>query len=205
MIVVDTEFTGFDFNKYGMWQIGAIDLGTMEEFLEEARLDDEDETLEDALKIVGKTEEELRAKSKQSQKQLLQNFFKWLENRKIKNFICHNPQWDFGFIIVKAQKNGLEIPFNHRAFDLHSIAQTKFFEVNREFFIKKNHSDMSMPNLLKFCGLKDERMDIRTGKKGKPHNALEDAKLEAECFSRLIYGKNLLLEFAKLKIPKYLK
>jgi len=55
---------------------------------------------------------------------------------------------------------------------------------------------MDLPKILEFVGLRDER---------KFHNALEDCKLEAECFSRIIYGKNLLLEYSDFLIPGYLK
>ncbi len=63
---------------------------------------------------------------------------------------------------------------------------------------------MGLRNILKLCGIEDERRSVREDKisrEGKPHNALEDAKLTAECFSRLVYGKNLFPEYAKFKIP----
>jgi len=208
MIVVDTEFTSLDFNNAGLWQIGAVDLDAPENtFLEEARLEEEDEVEEAALKVVEKTEEELR-NLPQSQKEMLEHFFKWAEKTKIKNLICQG-QWDFGILLSKAYKFGLNFPFHHRAFDLHSIAQMKHMEIKGEFSIDKDHSGMGLYYVLEFCGIEDERRIISIGgqveKQGKPHNALEDAKLEAECFSRLIYGKNLLPEFAKFKIPEYLK
>ena len=208
MIVVDTEFTHLNF-KGGLWQIGALEFEKPENtFLEEARLEEEDEIQQAALNVVGKTEEELRSKKRQSQKQMLEHFFKWAEKIKIKNIICHG-QWDFSYILIKADKFGLEFPFPHRAFDLHGIAQTKHMEIKGEFLIKENKSWMGLDFVLGFCGILDERRraDTKTGlliKQGSPHNALEDVKLEAECFSRLIYGRNLLPEFAKFKIPEYL-
>lgn len=208
MIVVDTEFTSLNY-KGGLWQIGAIDLNNPKNtFLEEARLEDEDEIDQNSLDVVEKTEEELRDKSKQSQKELLEHFFRWAENIKEKNLICQG-QWDFSYLLIKADKFGLEFPFGHRCFDLHSIAQAKHVEIKGNLLIKDGYSDMGLSNVLKFCGLEDYRRRIdKKGvlvKEGKPHNALEDAKLEAECFSRLIFGKNLLPEFSKFKIPEYLK
>lgn len=48
MIVVDIETSGLDFNKCGIWQIGALELeNPANTFLEEARIDDEDEILND--------------------------------------------------------------------------------------------------------------------------------------------------------------
>jgi len=212
MIVLDIETSGGNPIEHGIWQIGAVDLNTMEEFLEEGRIDDEDKISEEALMIIGKTEEELRDKNKQSQKELLKNFFKWLEGRRMKNLLCHLPEFDQGFLRYKAIKYFRKDPFwpdFHRAFDLHTIAQVKFFELNGKFLTKEdNNSDMGLGNILKLCGIEDERKRLENGKiskEGKPHNALEDAKLEAECFSRLMFGKNLFPEFDKFEIPEELK
>jgi DNA polymerase III epsilon subunit-like protein len=201
MIVVDIETSGLDFNKCGIWQIGAVELeNPSNTFLEESRIDDEDQIIDEGdekvLELIGKTEEQLRDKNKQSQKELLENFFKWVEKIKIKNFVCHHPGFDLAFIEIKARGYGLNLPHPHKAFDLHTLAQTKFFEINDKFLIKENKSDLGLTNILSFVGMKDER---------GTHNGLEDAKLEAECFSRLIFGKNLLPEFAEFKIPENLK
>ena len=211
MIVLDIETSGGNPIEHGIWQIGAVDLNTMEEFLEEGRIDEEDKISEEALMIIGKTEEELRDKNKQSQKELLKNFFKWLEGRRMKNLLCHLPEFDQGFLRYKAIKYFRKDPFwpdYHRAFDLHTITQIKFFELNKKFLIKEDHSDMGLKEILKLCGMEDERRSVREGKilrEGKPHNALEDAKLEAECFSRLMYGKKLFPEYFKSEIPEELK
>jgi len=201
MIVLDIETSGLDFVKCGIWQIGAIDLDTGEEFLEEARIDDEDLLLDSreakpVLEVIGKKEEDLRNNTKQSQKQLLINFFKWCEKRKLKNCLCQNPQFDLGFIWVKARKYGLDIVLHYRAYDLHSIASLKYFQLNKRFSIKEDHSDMGLKNILDFCGMQDNR---------EAHNALEDCKLTAECFSRIVYGKNLLSEYGGFLVPEYLK
>ncbi len=200
-IVLDIETSGINKVKCGIWQIGAIDLDNPEEvFFEECRIDDEDiisvAGKRPALEVIGKTEEELRDENKQSQKQLLENFFKWVEKRDMKNFLCQNPQFDVAFLEIRAMKYGLKIPFHYRSFDLHNIAQTRFYDLNKKFLIKEDHSDMGLTNILKFCGMEDNR---------QAHNALEDSKLTGECFSRLIKGKNLFPEYAKFKVQEVLK
>ena len=195
-IVVDIETSGGGVAEHGIWQIGAVDLNTMEEFLDESRIDDEDKVLEEALKITGKTEEELRDKNKQSQKELIKKFFTWIGERNIKTFLCQNPQFDVSFLEIKSKKYGLNIPFHYRSFDLHNVAQTKYYNLHGKFLIDKDHSDMGLTNALKLCGMEDNR---------ESHNALEDAKLTAECFSRLMFGKNLFSEFNKFEIPQELK
>lgn len=213
MIVVDLETSGLSITKSGIWQIGAVDLDTMEEFLDEGRIDGDDIVSEGALRVTGKTEEELRDMKKQSQKELIEKFFTWISKRKIKNPICQLPQWDIGWLLARAEKYNLKTPFHKRAFDLHSIAQTKYFQINNKFLIKEEnkkeiHSDMSLSEIIKFCGIEENRREmggIEIIKDGKPHNALEDAKLTAECFYRLIYGKNLFPEYAKFEIPEVLR
>lgn len=201
MIVVDIETSGMDFQRCGIWQIGAYDLETRKEFLEEGRIDNNNEVLDEpgaskkVLEVIGKTEEELRDIEKQSQKQLLINFFKWCDVKN-NNFICQNPQFDYGFLEFNARRYGLNFPVHHRCFDLHSIAQLKYAALHGNFLIKENHSDMGLTNILEFVGMKDNR---------KAHNALEDAKLTAECFSRLVYGRNLIEEYSQFKVPDYLK
>ncbi|MDP2628393.1 MAG: exonuclease domain-containing protein [Nanoarchaeota archaeon] len=202
MIVLDIETSGTDFLKCGICQIGAIDLETLEEFFEEGRIDDEDEIVNigkdklACLEVLGKTEEELRDNTKQSQKELLSKFFKWIEKRSTNFFLCHNPVFDLAFLNNKASKYGIERTFHHRSFDLHTVAQMKFYELYHLFSIKDNEVKMGLKNILNFCGIEDNR---------KFHNSLEDAKITAECFSRLLEGKNIFPEYSKFEIPDYLK
>ncbi len=198
MIVVDLETSGLNIEKCGIWQIGAVDLNDpTNTFLGEARIDDEDIVEQGALDIIGKTEADLRDKKKSSQKELLINFFNWVKEIDMKVMISQNPQaLDFPMLVLKANKYGLISPFHYRAFDLHSVAQMKYFELNGEFLTMRDASEMRLGNILKLAGMIDTRKD---------HNALEDAKLSAECFSRIVYGKNLLEEYSQVRVPKYLK
>ena len=213
MISLDIETSGGSPIEYGIWQIGAIELENPEnQFLEEARIDEEDKIDDEALIITGKAEEELRDRNKQSQKEMIGNFFKWVDKIKMKNLLCHLPEFDQGFLRHKAKKYFNTDPFwpdYHRAFDLHTIAQTKFHEINGKFLTKEDsNSDMGLNNIMKLCGINIERKKLENGKitrEGKPHNAIEDAKLTAECFYRIMFGKNLFSEFSKFEIPEELK
>ena len=196
MIVIYLETSGVDFVNCGIWQIGAVDFENPERiFLEECCIDNKDKISNEAMNITGKTKKEIRDKSKQSQKQLLKKFFKWCEKSKIKNYMCENPQFDVSFLEIKARKYNLKFPFHYRAFDLHSIAQARRLKINGKILVKNGRS-AGFKDIIKFCGMKDER---------KFHNALEDAKLTAECFSRIFYGRNMIKEYNHFKIPKYLK
>lgn len=207
-IVLDIESSGLDKLNCGVWQIGALDFNTGETFFEEAKIDEGDVVEEGALKVIGKTEEELRDSSKQDQKLLISNFFSWMSKRPLKNLLCQNPQFDQVMLEMKGKKYGLSIPFYFRSFDLHSVAQTVHQKLNGEFLIKGDKSQMSLGEILNFCGMEDNRTEVKGNeivKEGLPHNALTDAKLTAECFSRLLYGKGLFPEFSQYKIPEYLE
>ena len=59
MIVVDLEMSGLDMANCGIWQIGAVDLNNPQEiFFEEGRIDDEDVVQSEALKVIGKTDDQ---------------------------------------------------------------------------------------------------------------------------------------------------
>ena len=195
-IVLDIETSGLNKVKCGIWQIGAIDLNDKEEFFQEGKIDDEDVIEEDALKVIGKTEEDLRDKSKKTQKKLVADFFKWIEKRSVKTFLCQNPQFDVTFLELKAEKYKLDIPFKYKCFDSHTIAQMIHHKIHGKFLFEEKSSKMSLGRILEFIGMKDNR---------QAHNALEDCKLTAECFSRLVYGKNLFREYSQFEIPEVLR
>ncbi|MEK6885805.1 MAG: exonuclease domain-containing protein [Nanoarchaeota archaeon] len=196
MITVDLEMSGLNSDKCGVWQIGAVDLKTKEFFIEEAKIDKEDMVEEGALKIIGKSEIELRDKKKQTQKELITNFFKWAKSR-AKTIVGEVPQLDVEFLTKKARKYRLDYPFHHRTFDLHSVAQTKYFEIKGKFLFKDNHSELGTTGITAFCGIENILFE-------RNHDALEDAKLVAECFTRLIRGRKFLPEYSSYKIPRYL-
>jgi len=208
MIVLDLEASGADTGKSGIWQIGAIDLENLENtFFEEGRIDDEDSVEEGALKVTGKTEEELRDPNKQSQKQLILNFLKWAETCKIKITIGQNIGWDITFLQNKTIRYNLHEEFRkiigYKGLDLYAIAQLKHLEIKGAYKTKENgKGNFNLSGVLEFCGIPDNRIKLNgeeTIKEGTPHNALEDCKLEGECYSRLMFGKNLFPEYTRRK------
>lgn len=193
MIILDIETSGKYTIGYGVWQIGAIEYeNPKNEFIEESRIDDEDNISEEALKIIGKTESELRDENKQSQKQLIENFIKWAEKCKERIIAGQNVWWDFIFLQNKCLKYGLiedfENVFGHRVFDLSTLAQICYKKKHGEFNIKNGKNAMNLPAALKFCGFDDNRRKVINGEvtEGEPHNALEDVKLTEKCFRSLL-------------------
>ena len=194
MIVMDIESSGLDSGRCGIWQIGALEFeNPANTFLEESRIDDDDEITEEALIITEKTEEEIRDENKQSQKKLIENFLDWCKTCKERIIAGQNVGWDISFIQNKCIRYGIHDKFHDiigaRIIDLHTLANLKHKEKNGNFKLKNGKSDMSLPNVMQFCELEDKRKILEKGKiikEGEAHNALTDAKLTAECFRRLL-------------------
>jgi len=215
MIILDLESSGINTGKAGIWQIGAIEFeNPKNQFLEEGRIDNEDKVVEGAIKVTGKTEEEMRDKNKQSQKQLILNFLEWAKTCEERVVMGHNVGWDISFIQNKCLEHDIIDQFrevmSQRSIDLHTLAQIKKIEKEGKFSTAENKkSNMNLSKVMEFCGLSDNRISLQSDgeikKEGKIHDALEDCKIEGECYSRLIYGKNLFSRYAKFKIPEVLK
>ncbi len=213
MIILDIETTGLT-SDYGIYELGAINLDyPMHYFLQNCRIDLSDIVTEGALKVNGKTIQELNDSSKQSQKQLLENYLFWVEKQPEKIFFGQNVGWDITMIQSKAIKYNIHDMFlnihGQRGFDLHTISQDKYKDIHGKYYLDdKGKSLMKLGKTLEFCGIQDNRVKIfgnKVVKEGEFHNALEDCKLEGEALIRLKFGINLFPEYAHFKIPDYLK
>ena len=177
------------------------------------RIDDDDFVEEGALKVTGKNEGELRDKGKQPQERMISNYLDWVNMQEEKLFCGQNVGWDISMIQAKSTKYNIHKKFldihSQRGMDLHTMAQERYFDIHGKYLKKETgQSAFNLGKTLEFCGISDERINVRGSeivKEGKFHNALEDCKLEGECFSRIVYGKNLFEEFKKFKIPDYLR
>ncbi|MBS3072690.1 hypothetical protein J4477_02565 [Candidatus Pacearchaeota archaeon] len=213
MIITDIETSGLT-GREGIWQIGCLEFENPDNyFLEEGRIDNEDLIDSMALKLTGKTEAELRNPNLQSQEQLIRNYLKFVEKVKNRVNIGVNIGWDISMIQDKAIKYGIHDEFlrviNQRAMDLHTLAQEKYWMVNGVYLTDDNGRDvMNLSRISEMCGIEDNRMNI-TGKnvvkEGEPHDALEDCRLEAECYSRIKFGRGLLSKYTKFEIPENLR
>lgn len=213
MIILDIESTGLT-SDCGICEIGAIDFNNPNNyFIQDCRVDSDDIITEGALKVNGRTLEELRDLNKQSQKQLIENYLSWVEKQPEKIFFGQNVSWDITMIQAKSLKYNIQLKFldthGQRGFDLHTIAQEKYKETNGNYFLNKiGKSNMNLGKVLEFCGLEDNRINMTfrgVEKQGKYHSALEDCKLEGEALSRIKFGKNIFKEYSEFKIPDYLK
>lgn len=192
MIVADIEATGIDFHKHSLLSIGAVDFEHPErEFYGECRMWDGASIMSDALAVNGFTKQECMDTNKHSLKELADNFLKWVEQCEDKTLAGQNPSFDRDFLNDSFSRGGIGWHFSYRTLDLNSMAYMDMIKRGIPVQHKNNRADLSLDTILKYVGLPEEP---------KPHHGLTGAKLEAEAFSRLLYGKNLLPEFAKFPI-----
>ncbi len=202
MIVVDVETTGVDFLKNSIVSIGALDFSKPEnQFYEECRIWEGAEINEEALKINGFSREQIINPEKISLEETVKKFIDWAKNIEDKTFAGENPVFDYIFLRTSAQKYNLPWNFGRtegtgRSVDLHSLCYSNYLKRKLIPPMKNGRTDLNTNKILQYVGLPEEP---------NPHNALTGAKMEAEAFSRLIYGRGLLKEFGKFQIPDYLK
>lgn len=196
MIIVDVETTGLNPQKHSIVSIGAVDfLKPENQFYQECRIWKGAEVMQEALKINGFSEEDIKNFNKNSLETIIKNFLKWIEDIKDKTLVGMNPSFDRDFLKDSIQRYGIDWTLGHRTIDLHSVCYGHFLKRKLKPLIKNEKTDLNTDSILKYVGLPEEP---------KPHNALIGAKMEAEAMSRLIYGKLLLKEFEKHNIPNYL-
>jgi DNA polymerase III epsilon subunit-like protein len=193
MIVVDVESSGIDPQKCSLLSVGAIDFDTPERrFYEECRIWDGAHIENEALKVNGFARESLTDPKKQTDRELIEKFLKWVETVGEWTIAGQNPSFDRDFLIATALRYHINWPLAHRTIDLHSIAYFHMIKMDIEPPSSKNRSAINLDTILKYVGLHIERGQ---------HNALEDTLLEAEAFYRLFYDKPLLKEYTDYKIP----
>ncbi len=159
---------------------------------------DGSEITQEAVEINGFTIEEFA--SKQHFSTLVENFLSWADAIEDKTLAGQNVFFDREFLVTNMKRAGLYVPAwleKYRVVDLHSVCYARLLSRDKT------------PELINGCGVSAMSLDkileyVALPKRQGKHNALEDAKLEAEALSRLIYGTNLLEEFSQFPIPLYL-
>lgn len=188
MIVVDIESSGLDPVKNSILSIGAIDFAHPEnQFYGECFAWDGAHIEKDALAWNGFTLEQATDKSKMSEKELVQKFIAWAMECEECTFAGHNTSFDRDFLKAASARNHIDWPFAQRTLDLHTIAYVDMIQKGIEIPLKKKHSNLSLDKILVYLGIPEEP---------KPHNGLNGAKLEAECYARFLHKRNLLPEFS---------
>jgi DNA polymerase III epsilon subunit-like protein len=197
LIVVDVETTGLDPGKDQIISIGAVDFASPHRtYYKECRLSRGVKASRDALEITGFSLVSLKDTNKPTLREILRDFEKWTAKCNERTLAGENPWFDATFLRRAFREHGLSWPFGHRYVDLHSLSYATMMRIKKRATASGGKSGLSLDETLRCVGLEP--------RKGF-HNALGDAKLEAEAFSRLIYGKALFKEYTKYHLPDYLR
>ncbi len=194
MIIIDLEFTGLDPERHGIVSLAAMDFENPKRVIYlECKPRPGAEFDAEASEVHGFTKE-YTDKLSLSEKELVQQFHEFALKCEKKVLAAQVPQMDVEFLRRAYERYELDWIFGHRYIDLFSICFAHLIHSGLPVPYKYNVPDLSLDTIARYCGLA-----VRPGK----HNALEDVKITAECLSRLLHGKNLLLEFEKQGVPKF--
>jgi len=193
MIVVDVETTGTNPQQHSLVSIGAVDLDhPNERFYMECRIWDGAKVEQEALDVNGFTKEGVGDTSKPTEGEATKAFFDWLSSRESKLIAAHNPLFDLGFLEAAAYRAHLDFGLARRSIDLHSVAFAHMLARGLTPPTKNGKSDLNADKVMEYVGISTEP---------RPHKALNGAIWEAEAFSRLIFGQNLISDFKNDPIP----
>lgn len=193
MIIVDLETTGEDPNANAISSIGAVEfVNPQNTFYAEPRVGEDAELDPKALEITGFSKESLLNPSKPSLDEVLKSFKEWFGTCSSHILAGHNIWFDKAFLDTNFKKINEEAPYSRRTVDLHTLAYVHFIKEEHEMPMSDGHSKLDSDHIFRYIGLGIER---------GAHNALEDAKLTAEAFSRLLYDQPLIEEYKKFPIP----
>jgi len=196
MIVLDLETTGLEIDGDQIVSIGAVDfLNPSRTFYEECRVSPDITLSDEVLTIIGLPLPALMDQGKPTVKDVTGRFIRWASSCQERTLAGENPWFDVMFLRRATRESHLDWTFGHRYVDLHSISYASLLRANRLPQKANGDSDLGLDRTLEYVGL-----ERRSG----PHNALNDAKLEAEALSRLIFAKSLLGEYAHHPIPSHL-
>lgn len=196
MIVVDVECTGLNPDRHSILSIGAIDYNSpIRTFYGECRAFPGAELSEEGLKIAGFSHTDIVAQNKPTLEALVAQFLIWSGDCTERTLAGHNPDFDRDFLRASAERYNLPWTFGHRVVDLHSLAYG--YQFSRGILPSRNElSGLTSDQIHSFVGLPEEP---------HPHHALTGAAMEAEAFSRLLFGQHLLKQFRAYPIPKHLR
>ena len=195
MIVLDVETSGIEPLQHSIVSLGALELEKPENRLYlECRVWEGASVMDESLSINGYTIEEVCDVNKMTERELIRNFLGWTETVEDKTLAGQNVSFDRDFVKAGCLRGGFSFPFAFRTIDTHSLCYMHMIQhkVKPPFDSKRGHSALDLDQVLRYVGIPAEP---------KPHNALTGALCHAEVIHRLLYGEQLLSEFADFPSP----
>jgi DNA polymerase III epsilon subunit-like protein len=195
MLVLDIEGSGTNYEKHSIVSIGALDFNNPENrFYGECQIWEGAHVMEGALKVNGFTMEQIIDATKPTEGELIADFLTWSEGLTDRTLAGQNVSFDTDMTRAAAERAGINWNLAYRTIDSHSLCWMHMVQsgLTPPLDIEHKRSALNLDAVLNYCGIPDEP---------DPHNALTGAMCHAEVISRLLYGKQLLPEFAHLPVP----
>ncbi len=195
--VMDIETTGLNPRKCAILSVGLVSYnGRLNEFYREYYPFDGAEVMEVGMKINGFDLNKMRRDPVNDPKNVVDDVKRFLKASRCNVTAGQNPSFDRDFVNAYAERYGADFRLPIWMLDMHSVCMSYMLENGIKIPRKSDGGlCLSSDSILKFVGL---------GAEPKPHNALNGAKYEFEALCRLIYGKNMLLEFSDCPVPSEL-
>ncbi len=196
MIVVDIETSGLDARANSIVSIGAIDFANpAHTFYQECRIWEGAQADPESLVVNGFTMEQIIDPAKPSLQEVVTQFMAWAMAIEDRILGGHNTFFDRDFLRVTCERYHLPWDLGHRIIDLHSICWAHMVSHGHPLPYRRGKPALVGDVVMEYAGLPKEP---------RPHNGLVGATMEAEAFSRILFGKSLLDEFAQYPVPVYL-
>jgi DNA polymerase III epsilon subunit-like protein len=195
MIVIDIEATGTNYQKHSILSLAALDFDNPENRIHlECRAWEGAHFDEEAMKIVGLTQEEATDSTKLTEAQLIAQFLTWADGIEDQTFLGQNVSFDRDYVKAACERAGYNYPFAHRTIDTHTLAYMHHILHKKVIPIEKRHSALNIEAVATYLGMPEEPT---------PHSALTGALYHAEMAYRLLYEKNLLTDFSQYPVPSF--
>jgi len=197
MIVVDVQTTGWDERRDHFIAIGAVDFtDPVRVFHRECRLSPNATISPEALRAFQFERRTLLDTNRPTARSAIQDFIRWSEASEVRTLAGQNSWFDAAFLKAAANRYNLHWPFGYRQVDLHSVLFATLLRQGIDIPVEEGLDALGLSAAIRFVGL-----EYGEGR----HSALTNARLAAEAFSRLIYGKALLEEYERYETPLFLK
>ncbi len=194
MIFLNIKTSGPDPEKHGILSIGAVDserTGKESYIYQVPRFEREKEIVPEYLEIADFKEHELRDPSKPHIRHALKLFSELAETAKETNLAGQNTRLNAEFLKRAMEEYAMPWPFNKDYIDLLTTAINTYRAENIKIPMREKRIDLTFDMILWSVGL-ERSIGF--------HHSLEDANLEAEAYSRLVYGRNLIKSLRGYKI-----
>ena len=197
MIIVDVETSGLDPKTASLLSIGAVEFeNPTNQFYGECALFEGAMIDEGSLAVNGFSHQAITDSNKWTVRTLLEKFQEWVGTIEDQTLAGMNTSFDHGFLQQSTLRCSLKWDLGHRSLDLYTVAYLHQLRRGIEPPLKAHLSALNSDTIQMYVGLPSEP---------RPHKALMGAKIEAEAFNRLLFGKNLLEEFQQYPLPEYLE